>query len=209
MITPILGKSILKIYDEHENEVDMDTLDSSMDVMTILEVQGIKCSARSFQIEFELKQMMVLQSSNLFTKCVIKHSIPSIALVETPLTELTDIDMPEELDSPPHPQQQQSTESVPHVSTIVLPTIEQEDSTGLVEMEVNLDDIIETNEVQIKPRADIYYDMYYTAKRKAKIARELALAAYLEVKRIKNKYMIHDMSESDDEVEFKSSEVEV
>ena len=59
-IPNILGKSSLKIYDEYENEVDFETLKENNDIMTILEIQGIKCSARSFQIEIEIKQMLLL-----------------------------------------------------------------------------------------------------------------------------------------------------
>ena len=41
-----------------------------MKIMTILEIQGIKCSSRSFQIEIELKQMMVLKQFDIFEKCL-------------------------------------------------------------------------------------------------------------------------------------------
>ena len=67
-----LGKISLSIYDENENLVDPDAIQESTNLLTILEVQGIKCSARSFQLEMEVKQMMVLKPSNLFEKCIIK-----------------------------------------------------------------------------------------------------------------------------------------
>jgi len=40
--------------------------------------------------------------------------------------------------------------------------------------------------------------MYREARKKAKIARDLALSSYLEAKRIKNTYMLHDIEDSDD-----------
>ena len=40
--------------------------------------------------------------------------------------------------------------------------------------------------------------MYREARRKAKIARNLALSSYLEAKRIKNTYMLDNMKDSDD-----------
>ena len=73
-IPTILGKSSLKIYDEYENDVEFENLKENNDIMTILEIQGIKCSARSFQIEIEVKQMLLLKPSNIFEKCLIKHS---------------------------------------------------------------------------------------------------------------------------------------
>ena len=67
-----LGKISLTIYDEEENVVDHESLKEETNLITILEVQGIKCSARSFQIEIEVKQMMTLNPTDLFEKCIIK-----------------------------------------------------------------------------------------------------------------------------------------
>ena len=39
--------------------------------------------------------------------------------------------------------------------------------------------------------------MYYEARRKAKMAKEMALNCYLEAKNIKNTYMLNDLQESD------------
>ncbi len=68
----IMGKPALKIYDESENEVSIDNIDNNTDLTTILEFKGIKCSAKSFQIEVEIKQMMKMEPIQLFTKCIIK-----------------------------------------------------------------------------------------------------------------------------------------
>ena len=49
--------------------------------------------------------------------------------------------------------------------------------------------------------------MYKEARRKAKVARDLALSSYLEAKRIKNTYMLDDIiesDESDEEIEDES-----
>ena len=56
----------------------------------------------------------------------------------------------------------------------------------------------ETETVSIKQRNDVYYKMYHEAREKAKIARDLALSAYLEAKRIKNTYMLDDIIDSSD-----------
>ena len=73
-ISTVLGKPKLKIYDENENEVSFDSINDETNAMTILEIQGIKCSSKSFQIEIELKQMMVFKPTNLFEKCFLKSS---------------------------------------------------------------------------------------------------------------------------------------
>jgi len=48
--------------------------------------------------------------------------------------------------------------------------------------------------------------MYREARRKAKIARDLALSSYLEVKRIKNTYMLDDLKDSDDDSDLEMND---
>jgi hypothetical protein len=69
-VPTVLGKCVLKIYDEYENELNYETIQENANVITILEIQGIKCSARSFQIEIEMKQMLVLKPLVIFEKSV-------------------------------------------------------------------------------------------------------------------------------------------
>ena len=70
-IPTALGKTNFKVYDENENIVDIETIKENENVATILEIQGIKCSARSFQIEIEMKQLLVLNKVDLFEKCIL------------------------------------------------------------------------------------------------------------------------------------------
>jgi hypothetical protein len=73
-IQTILDKPKLKIYNEDGEEVEYSAITSTAQLMTIVEVQGIRCSARSFQIDMEIKQAMVLKPANLFDKCLFKQS---------------------------------------------------------------------------------------------------------------------------------------
>jgi hypothetical protein len=50
----------------------LDQIKENSNVMVILEIQGIRCSVRSFQIDIELKQMMVLKPDDLFDTCILK-----------------------------------------------------------------------------------------------------------------------------------------
>jgi hypothetical protein len=69
---------------------------------------------------------------------------------------------------------------------------------GMQEVKLYLDEIPENNNFSIKNKNNVYYEMYKEAKRKAKVARDLALSSYLEAKRIKNVYMLDDASDSED-----------
>ena len=70
-IPTLLGQSVLKIYDEDENLVEIENIKENDTVLTALEIQGVKCSVRNFQIEIELKQMLILKENNIFEKCIL------------------------------------------------------------------------------------------------------------------------------------------
>lgn len=268
-----LGKCGLKIYDEQENDVDPETIDDKIPLMTILEIQGIKCSSRNFQLELEVKQMMTLSPTDLFESCVFsKPKKAAVPVSTTPVTNTTS--------SESEPSKSESKVIVETVEDeedyTILPDvddktkIELSDTKGgeeVVEsavkpivvddlvisdsMEETLEDIspenikLETKEIdaepveqnkqikintsesskdglceidfpldessgevmQLKNRNDVYFEMYQNAKRKAKIARDIALSAYLEAKQIKNTYLIHEDVEDDDDDEKNETEL--
>lgn len=71
-VPSILGKCSLKIFDENENEIIFESIKENTNLQTILEFKGIKCSARNFSFEIEIKQIMVFNPTNIFDKCIIK-----------------------------------------------------------------------------------------------------------------------------------------
>ena len=56
--------------------------------------------------------------------------------------------------------------------------------------------------ISLKKSSDVYMEIYKTAKDKAKIAKENAINAFLEMNNIKQKYNLTDILESDDEEEI-------
>ena len=61
----------------------------------------------------------------------------------------------------------------------------------------------------LKRRNDVYFNMYKEAKRKAKIARDLAISSYLEAKRIRHNYLANqDLSDEDTSDEDNEEEEE-
>jgi len=226
-IPGVLGKCTLKIYDEQENEVDAETISNNENVITILEIQGIKCSARSFQIEMEIKQMLVLKPEKIFEKCLLTKGIKPIAqTLETfsnnDLDEIKEnFDSEEEIacetdavnesdnsmlvesndnSTPPPPEAKESPEKFQGESE-VFSNNNIPESFEPVEIDFNLDDLNTDDTIQLKNRNDVYYKMYREAKKKAKMAKDLALSSYLEAKRIKNTYMLEDISDSDSDLE--------
>ena len=242
-----LGKCGLKIYDEQENDVDPEKVNEKMKLMTILEIQGIKCSARNFQLEFEVKQMMTLNPSDLFESCVFSKSkkiaAPDTTVHSEPIEELIQESVPEipnstvtvetvEDEEPVTKDEvpaaepievnlenlndleemsngvEESKKEVVDLETLEEFPIPDEKPDGLCEIDFPLDE--NPGEVmQLKPRNDVYFEMYQNAKRKANIARDIALSAYLEAKQIKNTYLIHEDVDEDDEEKDEKNEQEL
>lgn len=85
---------VLKIYDENENIVDSETLKENENVITILEIQGIRCSPRMFQIDMEMKQLLILKPVDLFEKCILKTTQRHESLEESVPTRATEEHIP-------------------------------------------------------------------------------------------------------------------
>jgi hypothetical protein len=211
-ISTVLGKPTLKIYDENEEEVDFETIREDTNIVCILEFQGIKCSARSFQIEIELKQAMIVRPQNTFEKCIIKPLTANTKQVEEEKQTITEapieIKEPEVISPPDETIEQIPTPSSDEMNieknmeevtvAIDLEKAKVIDPMEIQEIDVTLDQISDSEPMQIRKRNEVYYEMYREARRKARIARDLALSSYLEAKRIKNTYMLDDIKDSDD-----------
>lgn len=262
-----LGKPAIKIFNENQEEQSVNSVKENQQVMSVIEFKGIKCSARSFQIDIELKQLMTLTPTNLFDNCVF-NTTKTLTLIanETEETDeileddntlppdepldTNDIDtgMKESLEtssSDNEPEIDETSFNVikynnpdienANVSTeeerekpsdlgiseekkentneesvkvneelseekISIDTIDITPTTNSDFEEVNFDleELPEEDNIVLKNRKDVYYEMYREARRKAKIAKEMAIASYLEAKNIKNTYMLDDIEDSDD-----------
>ena len=61
-----------QIYNEEEEELQFEDVKNTAQMISILEVTGLKFTSQSFQIEFAVKQMMIIKDKPLFDKCLIK-----------------------------------------------------------------------------------------------------------------------------------------
>lgn len=61
----------LYIYDENKQELSHDMVSSSTKIVSILEFTGIKFTSNKFQIEINLKQIMVIKDNLAFDNCLI------------------------------------------------------------------------------------------------------------------------------------------
>ena len=214
-----LGKCALKIYDEQEQEVDADTIMENTPIITILEVQGIRCSSRSFQLEYEIKQMLVLNPVDIFDKCVLlsktkgkenervdkglvkrEEEEKQVPLVKEEVEkEVEKEEEKEEVEKEEEKEEVEKEEEKKEEKDLGI-QVEKDKTNNLEAIDLILpEDSSETETIQLKKRNEVYFEMYKEAKRKAKMAREFALSACLEAKRIKNTYLIDEALDSDEE----------
>ena len=79
----------IKIYDETEIPLTMSDITNETNIISILEIQGIKFTSRNFQIEIELKQVMLLNNEPIFDNCLIKKDKPFKSLGDLIIQEET------------------------------------------------------------------------------------------------------------------------
>jgi len=223
-----LDKCDLKIYDESEKETEIANVIDGTRCLVIFEFRGIRCSVRSFQFEIEIKQMLLVKPSNLFDKCMVRSVANSeppktgnppqtnetkipLALAETttdsPLTIHTE---PNSINDTGY----EPSEAVPNDLTKMssesnepnLNEIEELDLGELTEKVLEIESNVSIENIQLKPKNDIYLKLYREAREKAREAKMVALQNYLEAKRIKNTYFLEEMSESDEDADWESTD---
>jgi hypothetical protein len=261
----INGTPAVKIYDEAELDVAPEALDDKTTMITILEVQGVRCSAKSFQIELVLKQAMVIKPVEIFEKCIIKERsrqgvsndksndnlessylkvqmTNSLAAEETILINEKSIINKDNLEAEQNTPIFESISDTSHVDKSLADNslvdtspvdtspldnspvdnslvhtspmndyntnapiqIETNNKYELEPFEIDLDDtnIKAEDTVYLKDKTEVYYEMYKNARKKAKLAKSLALSSFMEARRIKNMYMLDDLEDSDEDDEM-------
>jgi len=264
-----LGKCSLKIFNEDEQDVPPEDVRENISILSIVEIQGIRCTSRIFQLELEVKQLMILKPVDLFESCLFtksKSSQPSsppilppssiaattaataaiapAATLPSSSTSTSTVSMvkPSEdnkiafdkvatvpdsheqdpiiLDHEIHPKPTvESTETVDktYLGDSQNTTIEEnevtieepvENSKHLGESildsgvdEIELEAPVHDEVITLKKRNYVYYKMYKEAKQKARLARDLAIASYMEAKKIRNNFLEEeDVSDEDESV---------
>ena len=225
---------IVKIYNEQEIPLTINDVNAETNIISILEIQGIKFTSRNFQIEIELKQVMVLNNEPIFDNCLIKtnkkmSNITEIledkkfsdSINENKIETLENI-----VDS-----EKKYLEELPTMDTIITKSEIQENQQENINVNLEIEDLnedIEENNnelkelqnldldldleknletIQLKKPNQVYFELYKDARNKAKIAKKNALLAYLEAKNIKKTYLIENLEDSDSDIDAEIDEV--
>ena len=220
------GEPNIKIFNENEVTLGINDISNETNIISILEIQGINFTSRSFQIDIDLKQVMVVDKTPIFDNCVIKTNKPkpftkplelSLSHVnqEPLVTQDEVIDVEDQKSEVIENEVQDKidnlfgiiTESQDKPETDEEVTLEVEelglDDIKEVSMEVNLDDL---DSITLKKPNEVYFELYREARNKAKQAKRSAIIAYLEAKNIKKTYMLDNLNDSDSEFDAEIDE---
>jgi len=224
-----LGKCTLRIFNENEETVLPENILENSNVMTVIEIKGVKCSSKSFQLELEMKQMMILQPVDLFDSCVFKKNTKKIEVEKPKVTVLETTILVKDIEKKDSLLENEILENDDEEKDLLLEqeVLEQEVLEKEVlekekekekevpipktrENQMELVDIelpLEEETFQIKKRNEVYFEMYAEAKKKAKMAHDFAISAYLEAKRIKNTYLLNEDAIETNEMENEEKEL--
>ena len=203
--------------------------EEDIEIIPLVEIQGVKFSSKNFQLEISLRQVMIIKKKKIFENCLIKLNKKEAIIEESNNLEAPPRDVEEDVSNVEEEKSINEEISINHENSVdtmntnlensneensIVETDEicetQADTETPIEesknqidlQEVSIDTIEETEPIVLKKPSDVYYEMWRNAREKAKIARKEALAAYLEAKQIKENFMLDGLdTDTEDENE--------
>jgi len=205
----------IKIFKENDSILDLTYSDitTETNIISILEINGIKYTNKDFQFDIEIKQIMIVRANPFLENCFIKikhipeNTQPKVSNepklgseilkgfdLDNIVNDLIENANEIKIDIPDTPVIQ--TDSI--LDTPIQPEIKEIDfDINEPEIkELNIEDLeIDSEPIKITNEEE-YKDIYLKAKMQALEAKNKAIEAYLELEKIKEKYNIES---SDDE----------
>ena len=235
------------VYDENERPMEYESIKDNVQFIPLVHVEGIKFSSKSFQIDINIRQVMILSLEDTIKKsCLIKNTIISDNTKDENLVKslnvVDNVDNVEKVDITDNVDNQDNTDNTDNADNIKKQnnldnlvdgdlensktssletldkisdnslkleeseSLEKEseelelDDNNLHEFNLDLETINNDDQISLKNPSEVYYEIYKTAYDKAKRIKQAAIEAHLEAKKIKLKYNLDEMLNSDDEL---------
>lgn len=216
---------LISVYDENQTPQPVDSITAETNIVSILEITGIRFTSKHFNVDIDMKQIMIVndlyEEDVCFNKCLITPRGKSDATLliqkadpipfvieksEDPISILTA--QTENLDIPTNSLQESLEVFLPEMEASMNSCIEVDVDIEPIEIEPELEsepeelsevDCLQSlgiEEMTLNKPEEIYYELYRKTKQKAK-------EALLEAKRIKEQYQldVSDWETSDEEYE--------
>lgn len=191
-----VGEIKCQIYNEEKCKIDYETVTMSNEVIPLIQIEGLKFTTRSIDIELKVSQLMVFEPEIAPSICLIKNEHKEInekITLYEPEEYVHNSDISEDDATPTYELEEVEIEpSKEETSTLG----KKNDEFALSEIDVSIPD---SKPIVLKNQTEVYYEIYKTAKKKANQLKKEAIEAYLEAKEIKTLYMLDDLFDSDNE----------
>lgn len=209
----------VSVYDDDENELTVDSIKQGSNVITILELTGLRFSPTYFNLELNVRQVMVLKEKEIFSKCLIKRNNLNKRVKvedknyknnednteyeeESIISEDSDIDKEEESENELKEKinvvkkndKEEESENDEEINNTLVKNNKNEELS-----EISIEVPKEKSNVSLKKPNEVYLEIYKKARKKAKEAKMEAIKAYLTLKEIKKQYLLDEIDLSEDE----------
>jgi hypothetical protein len=168
------------VFDEKENSVQVDYVTATHNIISIVEVLGVRFTSNSFQLELASKQIAIIVPKPVFQTCIIKKDV-NIAATANAM------------------QHAKTTGTNMNTNANTLPALPVSATTMSSVDDIHIDNTAPS--VHIKDPLEVFYALYKAARKRAREAKHASIAAYLDAKNIKNTYnlqLIEDDSDDSD-----------
>jgi hypothetical protein len=182
------------VFDEKENSVQVDYITETHNIISIVEVLGVRFTSNSFQLELASKQIAVIVPKPVFQTCIIKKDVninintAASASAMTHVASVTNSNTHTSTRTNAAPAAPMPVASVPGIS--IISSVD----------DIRVDDSAPS--LHIKDPLEVYYALYKAARKRAHEAKQVSIEAYLDAKNIKNTYNLQlvddDSDDSDD-----------
>jgi hypothetical protein len=194
----------LNIFDERQTPKDKNDVTEQCDIISIIEIQGLRFSQKgAFQIDVAVKQIMLFSDDKSFNTCLIDSNNTSSVKRDNIAVDINTVSSDTEIERDVNDSKIDKVtnkDNTPIQIDVEPPTL----SNNTIDLEeVNLEEsgLQNLEPLTLKKPNEIYYEMYKEAKRKAIELRKEALDAFLKAKQIKNKYSLEESDDEEDDSE--------
>jgi len=219
----------VSVYDNEENELSIDAIVGDSNLITILQLGGLKFSPTYFHLELNVRQVMVIKEKELFNKCLIQFDKPKGDTIKDDREISINENYDEEEDEEEEEEGEEdninleiTNENKDKILVVKkdekmkreeeeiditnkkmeenVNTLVKNDNNNEIS-EINLEIPKEEHVVSLKKPNEVYLEIYKKAREKAKQARMEAIKAYLTVKEIKKQYLLEEIDLSEEETD--------
>ena len=218
-----IKKEYCMIYDENEMILTSDKVTEDKELIPLISIDGIKFSSKSFQLEINIPQIMILNLENTIKKdfmikrkentlednSTYKNSITEQSKKTSPLESVennsenhvnheNNLNHENDENHENHENDTENQDTKVKTENKEQKDLEEKDLEEISDLDLNIDNL---DEISLKNPEDIYIEIYTSARNKAKQMKKAAIDAYFHAKNIKSKYGITENYSSDDEME--------